>query len=38
MTLEMLTHGVSRRELKEVLEWAMKNKELLMARFKEYNP
>jgi len=38
MTLEILTHGVSRRELKDALEWAENNRELLMARFKEYNP
>jgi hypothetical protein len=38
MTLEILTHGVSRRELKDALEWAENNRELLMTRFKEYNP
>jgi hypothetical protein len=38
MTLEILSHGVSRRELKDALEWAENNRELLLARFKEYNP
>jgi hypothetical protein len=38
MTLEMLSHEVLRREVKDAIEWAVKNNELLMARFKEYNP
>lgn len=38
LTLEMLTHGVLKRELKDALEWAASNRELLISRFKEYNP
>lgn len=38
MTLEILIHGVSRRELTDVLERAADNRELLMTKFKEYNP
>ena len=38
LTLEILTHEVSRRELADVLEWAAHNRDLLMAKFREYNP
>jgi hypothetical protein len=36
--LEILSHGVSRREIKNALSWAEHNKDLLFAKFKEYNP
>jgi hypothetical protein len=38
LTLEMLTHGVARRELTDALAWAENNRWLLMEKFKEYNP
>ena len=37
-TLELLSSGVARREIVEALSWAAANRELLMAKFKEYNP
>lgn len=37
MTLEFLTHGVARREIKDALDWARNNRALLLAKFKEYN-
>lgn len=36
-TLDILSDGVSRREIKDALEWAGKNRNLLIAKFKEYN-
>ena len=37
MTLELLTQGVARREIKDALEWARNNRALLLAKFEEYN-
>jgi len=36
--LDILSHDVSRREIKNALCWAADNKDLLFAKFKEYNP
>ena len=36
--LDILSHNVSRREIKNALSWAAQNKDLLFAKFKEYNP
>ena len=36
--LEVHSSNVSRREIKEALEWAAINKALLMEKFREYNP
>jgi hypothetical protein len=36
--LEILSHNVSKREIKDALNWAGQNKELLFTKFKEYNP
>lgn len=36
--LEILSHDVSKREIKDALSWAAQNKELLLTKFKEYNP
>jgi len=36
-TLEILTTSVPKREILEALDWAINNRELLMAKFKEYN-
>jgi len=37
-TLELLSYGIPRRELKEVLSWAEANRLVLKDKFKEYNP
>ena len=37
-TLEILSSGVPRREVRKALEWAMTNRDLLLDKFKEYNP
>jgi hypothetical protein len=37
-TLEILSASVPRREIVEALNWANNNRELLLAKFKEYNP
>jgi len=37
-TLGLLSSDVSRRELAEALSWADANRELLLAKFEEYNP
>ena len=36
--LEILSHDVSKREIKDALNWAANNKDLLSAKFKEFNP
>ena len=36
--LDILSNDVSRRELRDALNWAAHNKDLLFAKFKEYNP
>jgi len=35
---DIISHDVSKREIREVLSWAENNKGLLFAKFKEYNP
>jgi hypothetical protein len=37
VTLEILQGSVPCREIKDALEWALNNKALLLAKFKEYN-
>jgi hypothetical protein len=37
-TLELLSSSVTRREIAEALSWAETNRDLLIAKFKEYNP
>jgi len=37
-TLEIHSHDVKFREIRDALEWAAKNSDLLMKKFKEYNP
>ncbi len=37
-SLEVHSGSVSRREIKEALEWAAMHKALLMEKFREYNP
>jgi hypothetical protein len=37
-SLKLLTAGVARREILEVLAWARENIVLLTNKFKEYNP
>jgi uncharacterized protein DUF4160 len=37
-TQRLLTTEVARREIVEALMWAENNGELLLAKFKEYNP
>lgn len=37
-TLDVLSEGVPRREIKEALDWAETHRDLLRAKFKEYNP
>ncbi len=37
-TMAIVSHRVSRREVKEALEWANNNRSLLSVKFKEYNP
>ena len=38
MTHELLTHTVNKREITEALLWAAANRELLIAKFYEFNP
>jgi len=37
-TLELLTHTVHKREITEALLWAAANRDLLIAKFHEFNP
>jgi hypothetical protein len=37
-TLEILSSSIPKREIVEPLGWAKANGEILMAKFKEYNP
>lgn len=37
-TLAIHSSGVPRREIRNALEWAVTNRDLLLERFKEYNP
>ncbi len=37
-SLEMHASSVNRREIKEALAWAAANRDLLLRKFKEYNP
>lgn len=37
-TMEILSHGISQREIKEALNWAADNRDMLIAKFREYNP
>jgi hypothetical protein len=37
VTLEILHGSVSRREIKDALEWASNCRSFLLAKFKEYN-
>jgi hypothetical protein len=37
-TLEIHSREISQREIKEALGWAIKNREILIAKFREYNP
>ena len=37
-TLEILSSSIPKREIVEPLEWAKGNKDLLLSKFKEYNP
>ncbi len=37
-TMVMHSRGISRREIKEALDWVADNREMLIAKFREYNP
>ena len=37
-TMEILSHRVYRREIREAIDWATKNRELLIAKYKDHNP
>ncbi len=37
VTLEILHGSLLRREIRDALKWATDNRELLLAKFKEYN-
>lgn len=37
-TMEINSRGITHREIKEALKWASDNKDMLLTRFKEYNP
>jgi hypothetical protein len=37
-TMEMLSHGISQRKIREALHWAADNRDMLIDKFWEYNP
>ncbi len=37
-SLEIHSHGITQREIKDPLVWAVGNREMLIVKFKEYNP
>lgn len=37
-TMEMHSRGIAQREIKEALTWATENRDMLIAKIREYNP
>ena len=37
-TMEIHSDGISQRDIKEALNWAADNRDMLIAKFREYNP
>ena len=36
--MEIHSDGISQRDIKEALNWAADNRDMLIAKFREYNP